>query len=75
MAKRRYHRNGWIQWLDDEGRSHREDGPASVWPNGAQGWFRHGRAHFAHGPSILYADGAIVWYEDHCRLRERYPYG
>ena len=31
MAKRVYHRyTGGVRWLDDEGQSHREDGPAAV---------------------------------------------
>ena len=76
MAKRRYDRNGWVHWLDDEGRRHRLDDPAEVWSDGTQFWWRHGRYHFAHGPGILYAyDGTIVWYEDGRFLREREPYG
>ena len=75
MANRRYDRNGWIQWLDDEGCSHREDGPAEVWNDGEQFWYRHGDFHFTHGPADLYYDGRLVWYEDDQFLRERYPYG
>ena len=72
MAKRRYNRSGVVRWLNDEGRAHRLDGPASVWSDGGQFWCRHGRFHFAHGPSILYASGSLRWYEDGQR---RYPYG
>ena len=75
MAKREYDRYGVVLWLDDEGRSHREDGPAIVWPRGRQWWFRHGRDHFAHGPADLYADGWLLWYEDGEYLRERTAYG
>ena len=75
MAKRVYHRNGTVRWLDDKGRSHREDGPATVWPHGTQYWLRHGRAHFAHGPADLYYDGTLRWYEDGRHLRWRDPYG
>ena len=75
MAKRWYDRYGWVQWLDDEGQPHREDGPAWIRSDGTQYWFNHGRYHFAHGPADLYADGRLRWYEDHCRLRRRKPYG
>ena len=75
MAKRRYYRNGVVQWLDDESHRHREDSPASVWPDGSQYWYRHGWFNFAHGPSILYADGWLAWYEDSDLLRRRKPYG
>ena len=75
MAKRVYHRSGTVRWLDDERYVHRVDGPASVWDDGTQWWFRHGRAHFAYGPAILYASGSLAWYEDGFRLRRRKPYG
>ena len=75
MAKRRYYRSGIVRWYDDEWRSHREDGPASVHAHGSQYWYRHSWAHFAYGPSILNVDGTVRWYEDRQLLRERYPYG
>ena len=75
MAKRRYRRVGMVLWFDDKGRLHREDGPASIWPDGTQYWYRRGRDHFAHGPSDLWADGLVRWYEDNKYLREREPYG
>ena len=75
MAKRRYSRNGSVRWIYDKGRAHREDGPAWVWHDGSQYWFRHGRDHFAHGPADLYANGWLVWCEDDRLLREREPYG
>ena len=75
MAKRAYYHYGVVRWLDDKGHFHREDGPASVWPDGAHFWSRHGDFHFAHGPSDVYADGTLVWYEDGDPLRRRDPYG
>ena len=75
MAKRWYSRDGVVIWLDDKGRSHREDGPAEVWDDGSLVWCRHGDFHFAHGPSVLYADGTVRWYEDDKYLRGRDPYG
>ena len=75
MAKRRYYRSGMVQWIDDEGRAHREDGPAEVWKDGTQWWLRHGWAHFAYGPADLWSRGTLAWYEDKKLLRGREPYG
>ena len=75
MAKRRYDRDGTVRWLDDEDWSHRLDGPAVVWDNGTQFWYRYGLYHFAHGPSDLWANGWLRWYEDGEDLLEREPYG
>ena len=75
MAKRWYYRNGGVQWIDDEGHSHREDGPAVVWAHDRQWWCRRGRVHFAHGPADLWPNGMLRWYKDDRLLRERDPYG
>ena len=75
MAKRRYYRSGIVRWYDDERYTHREDGPAVVWSDGRQFWWRHGRSHFAHGPADLWPSGTLRWLEDGRYLREREPYG
>ena len=75
MAKREYSRTGLVRWYDDEGFYHREDGPAAVWSDGRQLWYRRGRSHFAHGPSDLWSDGTLRWYEDGWRPRGRGLYG
>ena len=36
--------NGRVEWRDDEGRLHREDGPAVEHANGSEKWYRHGGA-------------------------------
>ena len=75
MAKRWYSRDGMVRWIDDKGRSHREDGPAQAWAHGTQYWSRHGRFHFAYGPASVWHDGEQWWYEDGKWLRERESYG
>ena len=75
MAKRMYRRDGLVRWIDDEGYAHREDGPASVWPEDTQWRFHHGWFHFAHGPAAVWPDGLMGWYEDNKLLRWREPYG
>jgi hypothetical protein len=43
---------------------HREDGPATVWPDGAKKWWLDGKLHRADGPAIVYADGHAEWWLD-----------
>ena len=74
MAKRKYYRYGMVRWLNDSLR-HRVDGPALVWADGEQYWYRRGRFHFAHGPAIIWPGGRLRWYEDGQLLRGREPYG
>ena len=76
MAKREYRRSGLVKWIDDERYAHREGGPAAVYADGGQFWWRHGQLHFAHGPADLWPSGTLRWYEaGELLLRERYPYG
>ena len=75
MAKRAYYHYGVVRWLNDEGRCHRLDGPAEVWADSSQFWWRHGRYHFAHGPADLCYGGMLLWYEGGQFLRMRDPYG
>ncbi len=42
--------DGVIEWRDEEGKLHRVDGPARVFPSGREEWLRHGRLHRAEGP-------------------------
>lgn len=54
--------NGVLLWMDEDGRPHREDGPAIVRPDGAQHWMRHGVLHREDGPALVRADGSCAWY-------------
>lgn len=44
-------------WLDEDGRFHREDGPAIIRGDGAEFWYRHGVVHRDYGPAITWPDG------------------
>ncbi len=48
---------------DKAGRLHRDDGPASIWPDGTRFWFRHGKLHRVGGPAIDWAWGGREWYQ------------
>ena len=52
-----------IEYLNEEGKLHREDGPALIWGNGSsQAWYQNGILHREDGPAIIYADGVQEWY-------------
>ena len=39
-------------WRDENGRLHREDGPAVLWQSGAEEWYKHGKRHRLLGPAL-----------------------
>jgi hypothetical protein len=47
--------DGSICWQDEEGKPHREGGPAVLWANGGQLWYRHGEHHREDGPATKLA--------------------
>lgn len=63
--------NGDVHWRDDEGRLHREDGPAVEAADGTQEWWVHGLLHRGQGePAIARADGSLEWWRDGVRHRD-----
>lgn len=53
---------GYYAAFDNVGRIHREGGPAIVYINGMQCWYRHGKLHRDDGPAIIYPSGETRWY-------------
>lgn len=49
------------------GKYHREDGPAFIGVNGAEGWAINGRTHRIDGPAITWNDGTVEWYVNNKR--------
>ena len=49
------------KWNDVNGYLHREDGPAFIWANGDQNWYKNGRPHRTDGPSDVYIGGLSWW--------------
>lgn len=64
--------DGVIEWRDDDGRLHRQGGPARVFPSGREEWFRHrdGKRHCDDGPAAIYPDGRRIWFENGVKIRE-----
>jgi energy-coupling factor transporter ATP-binding protein EcfA2 len=48
----------WYQ----NGKLHREDGPAIEWSDGNREWYKNGKLHREDGPAVEDADGYKVWY-------------
>jgi hypothetical protein len=46
-----------LKWLDDNGKLHREDGPAMI--THVRQWFKHGTPYRSHGPVIENLDGSV----------------
>ena len=62
---------GVLEWRDDEGRLHRDDAPARVFPSGREEWYRHGKRHRdpEEGPAASYPDGRRIWFVDGVRVK------
>lgn len=48
-------------WSNAAGKLHREDGPAVIFSNGHQAWWRDGNLHRTDGPAIIFNDGEKHW--------------
>jgi hypothetical protein len=51
-----------IRWYNEQGKHHREGGPAIEWANGAKSWWINGECHREDGPACEWADGDKSWY-------------
>ena len=49
---------------NNNGKLHREDGPAAIESNGTQCWYRDGVLHREDGPAFIYPDGRGSWYRN-----------
>ena len=64
--------NGTQFWFNN-GKLHREDGPAIIFPDGTQFWYINGKRHREDGPARIYPDGTQEWYISGKRHRENGP--
>lgn len=66
MVKRIEHDSGIIQYIDKNKLTHKEDGPAIIWPNGDQYWYINDELHREDGPSVILSNGEIErWLNGH----------
>jgi len=60
-------------YYDDEGRLHREDGPALDFGDGIICWMHHGHTHRVGGPACVGYDGTEYYYQNSQLHREDGP--
>ena len=70
MKKEYYNR---IEYRDERGFLHREDGPAVEYPDGHKEWYLNGKLHREDGPAVEFLDGHKEWYIKGQRHREDGP--
>ena len=54
----------------ENGRLHREGGPACDFVNGHKAWHKHGKLHNETGPAIVWPDGREYWFLDDVQYPE-----
>jgi len=66
--------SGIKQWRLN-GKVHRVDGPAIIYPKGTKDWYVNGKLHRVDGPAIEWFNGWKVWFvygnevtEEQCKL-------
>lgn len=66
--------NGDQEWFQN-GKLHRENGPAKITKDGLEVWFKEGGVHRApeDGPAILRPDGTREWWVNNQRIRLEDP--
>lgn len=52
---------GYIGWFTDDGKLHREDGPAVKFAGGGEQWYINGRLHRKDGPALTTDSGITRW--------------
>lgn len=60
MAKVVIDRAGVKRYFDNDGRNHRDDGPAAIYPSGTKAWRRNGVLHSDDGLVTFYAMGLWI---------------
>lgn len=66
---------GGETWCDAQGKFHRVDGPAVIYPCGSVMHYRHGVWHNESGPAVVYASGVSIWYVDGKETDRQAPEG
>ena len=51
-----------IEYRNEKGEFHREDGPAIEWWDGTKFWYINGNRHREDGPVVEYSNGSKEWW-------------
>ena len=63
--------NGTVRYQNQDGQYHRTNGPAVIWPDGLQAWYRNGLLHREDGPALANVHGICYWYRDGQKVSEK----
>ena len=66
-------RKGVIIYKLANGKPHRDDGPAVIYPNGEKSWYQYGMLYREDGPARTCRNGRKFWYRDNKLHREDGP--
>jgi len=69
------HISGVKRWRLPNGRLHRKDGPAIIYPDGSEQWWLNGKNHREDGPAITDENGEERWFlrgEEYTELQWEY---
>lgn len=58
----------FVAYYDPDMLPHRVGGPAIIYSDGFECWYKHGKIHRIGGPAITYPDGSVEWYENDERV-------
>ena len=64
---------GTVRYTNEQGKLHREDGPAREYANGDKFWCINDKLHREDSPAIEWADGSKEWWINGKRHREDGP--
>ena len=53
---------GIKKWYNKNGKKHRDNGPAVIWPGGTKLWYRNGQLHREDGPALVRSDSTVEWF-------------
>lgn len=58
--RKEYH--GYVEYRNENGECHREDGPAVEFFSGGKQWYINGKCHRIDGPAIITSNGKKYYY-------------
>lgn len=73
MSKLEIDKSGTKRWYNEQGKFHREDGPAIEYEDGTRCWYINDLRHREDGPAITYPSGTKIWYSNGFYHREDGP--
>ena len=64
MSSERIENSGIIYYYNENDQLHREDGPAVIYPDGTEMWYKNDQLHREDGPAAIFPDGEEYWCSD-----------